>query len=111
MSSKMLTEGSEKQRSQRNNHRQANNRHANREGDHMEANFSSTVDSSASANEIMAKVVAVMEEKMTTFSSKLDIITAKLEDDSQCLEEAKSRIIIAYLESRLADAETKLCPH
>ncbi|CAJ1072046.1 uncharacterized protein LOC120433173 [Xyrichtys novacula] len=45
----------------------------------------------AVAAETTAKVAAIMEEKMSMFSNKLDIITAKLESESQRIEE-KGRI-------------------
>lgn len=40
----------------------------------------------------VGKVVAMMEEKLSEFSNKLDRITAKFEQDSQRIEAAENRI-------------------
>lgn len=70
----MLTEGTEKPRPQRNTCRQVTDA-ATKDGDTAEANVYFPIDVAALATEITSSVVAIM------FSSKLDIITVKLDSD------------------------------
>lgn len=87
MSSKEMS--TEKQRSQRGARRHANNEAATKDNDVVEASLPADV--AALATNITTEVAAIMEVKMSIFSSKLDI-AAKLESESQRLEEAESRI-------------------
>ncbi len=78
-----------------------------------EASDSSTTDMASLAVEITKTVADMMDQKLSEFSSKLDTITAKFEQNSQCITEAENCIsnaedITAGLESRLSDTKNKL---
>lgn len=111
----MKLDGTEKGRLQRSARRQTNNEAAFKDGDASEpsANPQSHMDFTALAKEITSKIEAIMEEKMTVFSNKLDAITAKIESESRRLNDAECRISstedgLAELEAKLTNAEKKL---
>lgn len=109
----MSSDGIEKQRSQRSARRQANSEMANKDGDTEEATTNLQTGAANLAAEITRKVAAMMEEKLSEFSDKLDFITAIFEQDSQRMVEAENHIsdvedVIASLENRLTKAEGKL---
>lgn len=60
--------------------------------ENLRSQRSLSIDGAALETEITTNVGALMEEEMSMLSRKLDIITTKLESNSQLLEEAESHI-------------------